>query len=243
MQCHAVQLRKALAREVHLSGVSCDHCESALHHEHMPPFTGVGTWGYDFVPWLSARVCAMRARGVCHYHRLLNRVRARGHREIIAKQGRDLVLKRQLHTTLFRERGGGCNACGRRPDDEHPDIGFDFNHLVCRRDGGDKAYNISDFWISWDELHGNSKSHEASTRNQAALHMPYADAEAIMRTEAMKCEVLCRSCHARVTDDQHAISYDWRLLEAWVVARVIPAVVRELAGGAPRLPPVLHISI
>ena len=243
---HEAQLRQALAREAHRAGVTCGRCSSPLHHTHMPRFTAPkGPWGYDHVPWLDARARALAATGSCAYHRLLDKVRRTGPRDLTASHGRDLARKKELHTRLAWAHGDHCTACGRTRDPEFPGLGFELNHRVCVREGGDKRYNVSDFWISWGEVQGG-KPGSSSARNRVALDMPWSLAEPAMRREAAMCELLCRSCHARVTQDQNNTSYDWPVLEAWLAERVARGVVREHAESVVSgrsWPAVLHITL
>lgn len=193
--------------------------------------------------WLDAAAEAVQRSGKCTYHHLLQRVRLMGSRDPMALRGKDLARKRELHSIIVRELGGVCATCGRGPDHEYPHVGFDLNHRVCRRDGGPKQYNMSDFWICWEVIQGTTASAAASARNRAALDMPFKEARDAMRREAARCELLCRSCHSIVTQDQNGRCYEWPRLAAWLEDRIIRGVVQQHTEQSRVVVPVLHISI
>lgn len=233
---YGVRVRKSLSRELARRGTTCRLCPSPVHHAYIE--LGCtdealdAPWGYaqrSWLDWLDRVVPA--APALCAYHRLLARVKA--HPDWVPVRpdhphAVDVERKRGLHSRLVAAMGGVCATCGRAPDPAHPWVGFDLNHVVCLRAGGDKDRALSYYWLDWSQHQPPSKKQRLL--NREGLAMTYEDAEQRMRREATKCDVQCRSCHEAITDAQnkHDVSWGWVLGE--LERRIAPGVVRALCG-------------
>lgn len=243
-----VRVRKSVARRLHARGIGCSQCDAPMHHmfvhlEATPPRPGAA-WGYEHVGWLdwvdsAASHAASAASGapLCAYHAVLDRVRRRA--EPWSPVGPDcgavdVAPKRELHTTLLRGMGGACASCARPPDPVYGFVGFDANHIVCKRAGGPKDRALSYYWLEW-----GCASTKQRALNLEALRMPIAVARPLMVHEASLCNCLCRTCHERTTDTQNGTVVDWSEVQAWLSDRVAPAVVRALCG----YPDVLEVTL
>ena len=95
------------------------------------------------------------------------------------------------------------------------------NHTVSKWEGGDKGYNLGDFIVAW-----NSTTKRARDRNEEALRMRFDDAAPLMRREAERCDVQCRSCHDDITERQRGGGPDWDTLRRWLRDRMRTIMVR-----------------
>ena len=149
-------------------------------------------------PWLEALDRARATQGLCKFCMRLRDQRKGKYPNTSSKRGVDIARKRALHTALITEGGGECSTCKRIPHSEfeHP-IGFHFNHRESRWHGDTKKMNISDFWVDWAAIDASPYKD-----NSRYLNMTLEEAEPLMRAEALKCDVVCSTCHERITQGQ-----------------------------------------
>ena len=223
-------LRRALARALHAEGVTCARCAAALHPCEVPvqltdEQLRADHWGpvhHPWLKWLDAAREALRVKGVpalCPYCRLLRRIEGRSPLEVPTGSV-DVPAKRALYEEL-RGTDVTCATCGRKPPPGAPAHGFDMNHTVSKWEGGKKMYNLGDFIVAW-----NSTTKRARARNEEALRMPFEDAAPLMRREAGRCDVQCRSCHDDITERQRGGGPDWDTLRGWLRGRMHTIMVR-----------------
>lgn len=220
---HIPQIKAAIARSLHQQGITCSQCSSEIHHEYIPfEYTqeqiDAPHWSDIHEPMLNALEFARSTSGLCKYHKAVEIVKLDP--RDLSTHGCDLKKKKQLYVEML----GPCNTCG-RPSNT---VGFHFNHRESLWEGGDKQFNLADFFLDWvqvDHAGDYTKVDDDKTmRNFECLHMPYTRAEPLMRAEAAKCTVECVSCHQRITQEQrtrcHGTCYDWPEIRDWIKSRI-----------------------
>ena len=225
---HVRQVRNALARALHREGVGCIRCNGHLFHEEVPfeVTTEQKNHPWDAKvhgPWLEALDRARATQGLCKFCTEVRKYQKGDYDGIMdSAYGVDIAQKKALHTELFRELGGVCSICKREPDPDYPKIGFHFNHRESRWHGDTKKMNVSDFWVNWNKLQRNISV--PSEGNRRFLDMTLEEAEPLMRAETLKCDVVCCTCHERITQGQRTDAkgtvYEWETIRAWIADRI-----------------------
>ena len=230
MRDHGVQIKVALARKLKQHGLTCSQCRSMIYHPYVP-FTATdeqltSPWSDVHRPWLSAFETAQRAletKGkdvLCKYCHLLSL----DYRDLRSTQGRDLEKKQQFYSELMGD--SPCMQCGRARG-QTTTRGFHFNHRVCRWEGKEKEFSLSEFFVDWADQYQTTTT--TSATNSTCLNMSFQDAAPLMRAEANKCEVVCVSCHDVITQDQRSAAkktcYVWGDIQSWMDARIGPKAI------------------